>query len=352
MTNKFVLASAVILASSLLSACGQKSAENSATTTNIQSEIPTEIVIYSARKEHLIKPLFDAYTAKTGVAIKYITDKAGPLLTRLKSEGATTPADILLTTDVGNLWQAQQQDVLQPLSSETLSHNIPAHLREQSNYWFGLTQRSRTIVYASDRVKPEELSTYAALAAPEWKGRLCLRTSKKVYNQSLIASMIAHNGSEKTQNTVKGWVDNLAVAPFSNDTAAMKAVQAGQCDATIVNTYYFGRLESEQKSEGLKIFWPDQAENEFGVHMNISGAGLTKYAKHKAAATALLEWLSSSEAQQLLAGLNMEFPVNPAVESIQQVKDWGNFKADNIALDDIAKQQIQAVRIIDSAGYL
>ena len=310
------------------------------------------ITVYSARKEHLIKPLFDAYTQKTGIAIQYITDKAGPLLSRLKSEGSTTQADILLTTDVGNLWQAQQQGVLQAVESKTLNDNIPAHLRDENNFWFGLTQRSRTIVYAIDKINADDLSTYAALGDAKFKGQLCLRTSKKVYNQSLVASMVAHQGIDKTQKIVEGWVNNLAIAPFANDTSAMQAVQAGQCNATIVNTYYFGRLEKDGKAQGLKIFWPDQGANEFGVHMNISGAGITRHAKNKEAAVALLEWLSSEDAQKLLAGLNMEFPVNEKVKSIKQVQNWGVFKADNIRLNDIAKQQIQAVRIIDTAGYL
>ena len=347
---KIFTLSAVISTALLLVAC-----EKNGNDTEAESSAALEskqITVYSARKEHLIKPLFDAYTAKTGVKIQYITDKAGPLLSRLKSEGATTQADILLTTDVGNLWQAQKQGVLQAVTSETLAQQIPAKLRDKDNFWYGLTQRSRTIVYSSDRVKPEALSTYAALADESFKGRLCLRTSKKVYNQSLVASMLAHQGSEKTETIIKGWVNNLAVAPFSNDTAAMQAVQAGQCDATIVNTYYFGRLEKDGKAAGLKIFWPDQADNEAGVHMNISGAGITTHAKHKAEALALIEWLSSPEAQKMLAGLNMEFPVNPNVESVPQVQAWGTFKADSLPLNDIAAKQIEAVKIIDNAGYL
>lgn len=348
--KKMLSLSIVISTAVLLTACGKTDkAESSSVKT---PEAATQITVYSARKEHLIKPLFDAYTAKTGIKIQYITDKAGPLLSRLKSEGSTTPADILLTTDVGNLWQAQKQGVLQAVTSVTLDQQIPENLRDKDHYWYGLTQRSRIIVYAADRVQPEVLTTYSALADESFKGRLCLRTSKKVYNQSLVASMIAHQGAKKTQAVVKGWVANLAVAPFANDTAAMQAIQAGQCDATIVNTYYFGRLEKDGKASGLKIFWPNQAQTQSGVHMNISGAGITAHAKHKQAAIALLEWLSSPEAQEMLAGLNMEFPVNPKVKSVQQVQDWGTFKADTIPLNDIAAQQIKAVKIIDSAGYL
>ncbi|NRB37754.1 MAG: extracellular solute-binding protein [Pseudomonadales bacterium] len=340
---------AAIATAALLTACGKTETTD---TSSANASANTTITVYSARKEHLIKPLFDAYTAKTGINIQYITDKAGPLLSRLKSEGVTTKADILLTTDVGNLWQAQKQGVLQQVKSKVLDQQIPEHLRDKDHYWFGLTQRSRTIVYSTERLQPEQLSTYAALSDESFKGRLCLRTSKKVYNQSLVASMVAHQGADKTTTIVKGWVANLAVAPFSNDTAAMQAVQAGQCDATIVNTYYFGRLEKDGKAEGLKIFWPDQDQGQNGVHMNISGAGVTAHAKHTDAAIKLLEWLSGPEAQEMLAGLNMEFPVNPQVKSVAQVQAWGAFKADSIPLNEIAAQQIEAVKIIDSAGYL
>ncbi|HEY9033070.1 MAG TPA: Fe(3+) ABC transporter substrate-binding protein [Pseudomonadales bacterium] len=337
-----VFFTAVVL---LLAGCGQDKPATSAP----QAASDQKVVVYSARAEHLIKPLFDSYTAKTGVKVEYITDNAGSLLARLGSEGASTPADLLLTVDVGNLWHASQQGVLQPVQSDVLNANIPAHLRDPENRWFGLTRRARTIVYASDRVKPEQLKNYADLADVEWQGRLCLRTSKKVYNQSLVASFIAHLGEEATAAILRGWVANLAVAPFANDTAAMEAVLAGQCDVTIVNTYYFGELEAAGKAGSLKIFWPNQANT--GVHINISGAGITKHSKRPEAALALLEWLSSEEAQGMLAGLNLEFPVHPAVESVQQVKDWGEFLADTLPLSKVAEQQVPAVRLIDQVGY-
>ncbi|CAA0079627.1 putative binding protein component of ABC iron transporter [BD1-7 clade bacterium] len=338
----------------LLTGCGGEQAANTTAEKKSGDDAQAEakeVVVYSARKEHLIKPLFDAYTEQTGVKITYITDKAGPLLVRLKSEGASTPADILLTTDVGFLWKAQQEGVLAPLQSEVLSANVPVHLRDKSGYWYGLTQRARTLVYNSDNIQPAQMSTYEALAEPAFKGKLCLRTSKKVYNQSLVASLIVNDGMDKTREVVGGWVNNLAVAPFANDTAAMKAVLAGQCDVTVVNTYYYGRLESKGEQGALKIYWPNQAEDQRGVHMNISGAGLTQHAKHPKQAQALLEWLSSTQAQQLLAGLNLEFPVNPAVSPVDQVVAWGSFKADDVALDDVAAKQREAVQIMDAAGY-
>ncbi len=308
-----------------------------------------KIVIYSARKEHLIKPVFDFYTKKTGVKIQYITDKAGPLLVRIQSEGASTPADILLTTDIGFLWRAQEMNLLQGVDSQVIMDNVPAYLRDKKHRWFAITQRSRVIVYASDRVKPDELSTYEDLASNKFKDKLCLRTSKKSYNQSLIASILAHDGEEKTQQVVDGWVKNLAVAPFSNDTSAMKAVMAGQCDVTLVNTYYYGRLEKDKAQGSLKIFWPNQ--NTTGVHMNISGAGLLKHAKQPEAATTFLEWLSSEEAQTLLVKMNLEFPVNPRVKPVSQVLSWGSFKPDGLPMNVIANYQQEAVKIIDRAGY-
>lgn len=307
------------------------------------------VTLYSARKEHLIKPMFDAYTEKTGVQIRYITDKAGPLLARLKAEGANTPAEILMTVDAGNLWQAAESGVLSPIESETLNKNVPAHLRDPNNRWYGLSIRARTIVYSTDRVKPEDLTTYEDLADPKWKGRLCLRTSKKVYNQSLVAMMIAHHGEEKTRKIIEGWVANLATQPFSNDTKTMQAIAAGQCDVGIVNTYYFGRLQEQDPGIKLALFWPNQDST--GVHINISGAGITKNARNRDAAIKLLEWLSSEEAQQKFAALNMEYPVNPAVAPDEVVSAWGDFKGDDLNVAIAGKLQTQAVKLMDRAGY-
>jgi iron(III) transport system substrate-binding protein len=307
------------------------------------------VTLYSARKEHLIKPLFDAYTEKTDIQIRYITDKAGPLLARLKAEGANTPAEILMTVDAGNLWQAAESGVLSPIESGVLNKNVPAHLRDPDNRWFGLSIRARTIAYSTDRVKPEDLTTYEDLADPKWKGRLCLRTSKKVYNQSLVAMMIAHHGEEKTRQIIEGWVANLATQPFSNDTKTMQAIAAGQCDVGIINTYYFGRLQKQDPDIKLALFWPNQDST--GVHVNISGAGITRNARNRDAAIKLLEWLSSDEAQQKFAALNMEYPVNPAVAPDAVVSAWGDFKGDDLNVAQAGKLQTQAVKLMDRAGY-
>ena len=317
--------------------------------TPVAGSASDEIVVYTARKEHLVKPLFDAYTEKTGVKIKYITDKAAPLLARLQAEGKNSPADMLITVDAGNLWQAAEKGVLAPVKSEILEENIPAHLRDPEGRWFGLSVRARTVVYATDRVKKSDLSTYENLADPAWKGRLCLRTSKKVYNQSLVAMMMAEKGEKATEVIVRGWVNNLATAPFSNDTKVMKAIAAGQCDVGIVNTYYFGRLLKKEKDIKLALFWPNQDDR--GVHINISGAGVTTNAKHRQQAIKLLEWLSADEAQNIFASLNMEYPANPDIKADATVTAWGGFKQDQLNVAKAGELQASAVMLMDRAGY-
>lgn len=312
-----------------------------------------EVVVYSARNEQLIKPLFDAYTKETGVQVKFVTDKEGPLMARLKAEGRNTPADLFMTVDAGNLWQASEEGLLQPVNSKSLKDNIPAHLRDPGNEWFGLSVRARTIVYNKNKVTPGELTTYEDLASRNWKGRLCLRTSKKVYNQSLVAMMIHEYGEEKAEKMVRGWVANLATDPFADDTKAMEAVAAGLCDATVVNTYYFGRLMEKKPDLPLAIFWPNQnlkAANA-GVHVNVSGAGLTKYAKNPQEAIRLLEWLSSDKAQNLYADKNMEYPANARVKPDPAVAAWGTFKPNLINVAEAGKLQAKATMLMDRAGY-
>lgn len=308
-----------------------------------------EVVVYSSRKEHLIKPLFERFTAETGIEVTYLTDKAGPLIQRLVAEGRRTPADMLITVDAGNLWQAGEKGVLAKIDSAVLNANVPAELRDPEGRWYGLSKRARTIVYSTERVKPEEITSYEDLASDKWKGRLCLRTSKKVYNQSLVATLIARHGEQEAEKIVKGWVDNLAVAPFSNDTKTMEGVLAGQCDLGVVNTYYFGRLQKKDPGIKLALAWPNQDSS--GVHVNVSGAGITKHAKNPEAARKLLEWLSSETAQADFAGLNMEYPVNPRVEPTDLVKAWGDFKGDTINVSEAGRLQGDAIRLMDRAGY-
>lgn len=311
------------------------------------------LVVYSARNEQLIKPLFDAYTQETGVAVKFNTDKEGPLMARLQAEGKDTPADLFMTVDAGNLWQAGEAGLLQAVDSASLRANIPAHLRDPDNQWFGLSVRARTLVYNRDKLKPADLSSYEDLADPKWRGRLCLRTAKKVYNQSLVAMLIQAHGETKTEEIVKGWVANLATEPFPDDTKAMEAVAAGVCDVTLVNSYYFGRLLEKKPDLPLAIFWPNQASGSPnpGVHVNVSGAGVTRHAKHPAQAIRLLEWLSSAKAQNLYADVNLEYPANPQVPAAATVTAWGSFTQNLINVAEAGRLQTQAVMLMDRAGY-
>ncbi|MCO6428363.1 extracellular solute-binding protein [Nitrosomonas communis] len=308
-----------------------------------------QIVVYSARIEQLIKPMFDAFTNETGIQVKFTTDKEGALLARLKAEGKKTPADVLITADVGNLWEAARTGVLKSVSSPILEANIPTYLRDPQGQWFGLSVRARTIVYNTQKVKPSDLSSYEDLADPKWKGRLCLRTSKKVYNQSLVAMMIAEHGEAETEKIVRGWVANLATDPLPDDTRALEFVAAGRCDVTLVNTYYYGRLMESNPALPLAILWPNQSNS--GVHVNISGAGITQFSKNERSAIKLLEFLSSEKAQNLFADVNMEYPVNPQVKPSPAVSAWGAFKQNPMNIVKAGELQTTAVKLMDRAGY-
>ena len=310
---------------------------------------PAELVVYSARNEQLIKPIFDRYTAETGQKIRFVTDDAGPLIERLNAEGANSQADVLMTVDAGELWHAADRGLLKPIQSDVLNTNIPESLRDPQGRWFGFSIRARTIVYSTERVKPEELSDYASLGSERWKGKLCLRTSKKVYNQSLVAMLIAEHGEAKAEEIVRGWVANLATEPFSNDTLLMEAIAAGQCDVGLVNTYYYGRLLRENPELPVKLFWADQAGQ--GVHVNVSGAGVTAHAPRSAEAQKFLEWLSQPEAQQFFAGQNLEYPASPSVEPDAIVKAWGDFKRSPMNVAQAGELQAAAVKLMDRVGY-
>jgi len=227
--------------------------------------------------------------------------------------------------------------------------NIPAQYRSSTGAWTGLSLRARTIFYSTERVKPEELSTYEALADKNWEGRLCLRSSKKVYNQSLTATLIEAHGAAKTEEIVKGWVGNLATDVFADDTALLQAIDAGQCDVGITNTYYYGRLAKQNPAIKVKPFWPNQADR--GVHVNLSGAGVTAHAPHAAEAQKLLEWMTSAEAQSLFADVNQEYPANPAIKPSAEVAAWGSFKADSVPMEVAGKRQAEATMLMDRAGW-
>lgn len=308
------------------------------------------LMIYTSRNEHLVKDIFELYQQQTGVKIQYRTGDPGQLIQALLSSRENPPADILMTVDAGNLWFAQSQNLLMPVESEVLSHNIPNHLRDLDQSWFGLSIRARTLVYNTSKIEADQLSSYEDLANEKWKGRLCLRTSRKVYNQSLVAMLIHELGEEKAKEVVQGWVNN-AVEIFSNDTSVLRAVAAGQCDIGIVNTYYFGRLLKDQPDLPLKLFWPNQHDS-YGVHVNISGAGVVKNSQNQRAAIDFLEWLSSEKAQQKFAQINLEYAINPEVEQAQEVLSWGDFKQNtSFNLSLAGKLQRRAIKLMHEVNY-
>jgi iron(III) transport system substrate-binding protein len=266
-----------------------------------------------------------------------------------------SPADVLLTTDAGRLIRAQQADVLQPVSSAVLKAAIPSQYRDPEGHWFGLSIRARVMFYAPDRVQPDELSTYEDLASPKWRDRICIRSSSNVYNQSLLASLIAHNGAEAAEKWAGAVVGNMARKPQGGDRDQIKAVAAGQCDVAVANSYYYGgMLASSKASEHapatrVKLFWPNQQGR--GAHVNISGGGITKSAPHKANAIRFLEFLAGKEAQKLYAQVVYEYPVRADVKASGVVAGFGPFKADSLNLAQLADHNAEAVRIFDRAGW-
>jgi iron(III) transport system substrate-binding protein len=310
-----------------------------------------ELTIYSTRKEQLLEPLIKAYQQKTGNTIKVVYDSEGPLLEKLKQEGAQTPADVLLVVDAGNLWKAADLGLLQPVKSKTLEKNVPTSLRDPQGQWFALTRRVRGIVYNPNKVKESELSTYEDLADSKWKSKLCLRSSTKVYNQSLVAMMIERLGPDATKKVVDGWVKNLAVKVFSDDTSLIKALENGPCQVGIVNSYYLGNLLKTNPDFPAKMFWPNQKTS--GAHVNISGAGVIKASKKQKLAQAFIEWSSQEEAQKILSDINLEFPIQDSlVKELNPIlTNFGKFKADAINLSTAGKRQQEAVILMDSVGY-
>jgi len=314
-----------------------------------------EVNIYSYRKEVLIRPLLDRFTETTGVDVNLVNGKADVLLERLKSEGMNSPADVLITADVGRLMRAQNAGVLQAVESDKLNKLIPAQYRDPDGNWYGLSLRSRVIYTSKDRVKAGEINTYEDLADPKWKNRICIRSSGNIYNQSLLGSLIAHNGKEKAAAWAEAVVENMARKPQGGDRDQIKAVAAGECDVAVGNSYYFGKMQAgsdkAQQAAAAKVdlIWPNQDGR--GAHVNISGAGVTKSAKNKENAIKLLEFLASDEAQAIYAKDVFEYPLRDGIQLSPTVKAWGEFKADDIALAKFAVHQKEAVKVFDRAGW-
>lgn len=314
-----------------------------------------EVNLYSARKEALIKPLLDRFSAETGIQVNLVTGKDDALLERLKSEGDNSPADLFITADAGRLHRAQTAGVLQPVKTPALEQAVPENLRDPEGHWYGLSQRARPVFYAKDVVDPAELSTYEALADSRWKGRICIRSSDNIYNQSLVASMIASDGEPATENWAKGFVANFARPPKGGDRDQLKAVATGLCDIAVANTYYFGMMLAgndpgqREAAEKLAIFWPNQGDR--GTHVNVSGIGLTTAAKNRANAVALMEFLVGPEAQKWYAEANHEYPVRAGVPWSDMLESWGRFKADTLNLLVLGENNPAAVMLMDRAGW-
>ena len=314
-----------------------------------------EVNLYSARKEKLIKPLLDQFTAETGIQVNLVTGKADALLQRLQSEGRNTPADLLITTDAGRLHRAKVAGLTQAVESGVLTSQVPSSFRDPEGHWFGLSLRARPILYVKGVVAPEELSSYEALSDPAWKGRVCIRSSNNIYNQSLVASLIAANGQTATETWAQGLVANMARPPRGGDRDQIKAAAAGVCDIAIANTYYLaGMLTSKdaaqrEAAEKLAVFWPNQQGR--GAHVNVSGASVTKTAKNRENAIRLLEFLVSEKSQSWYAEANGEFPVRSDVAASELLESWGAFKMDTLNLSNLGELNPDAVKLMDRAGW-
>ena len=323
--------------------------------TPLYSVASDEVNIYSARQESLIKPLLERFTEQTGTKVNLVTGKGDALLTRLKSEGMNSPADILLTVDAGRLYRAQEAGVLQAIASDELNSLIPDHLRSSDNQWYGLSVRARVIIYAKNRVQTSQLSTYESLADPEWRGKVCVRSSGNIYNQSLVASMIASQGMKKTEAWLEGFVANFARPPAGGDRDQIKAVAAGQCDIAVVNSYYLGGMilsdDQSQQTAASKValFWPNQQDR--GTHINISGAGITKSAKNINLAEKLIAFLAATGSQEWYAERNNEFPVRDTVKVSSVLESWGPFVADTLNVSELGRNNSAAIMAMDRAGW-
>lgn len=310
-----------------------------------------EVNIYSYRQPFLIKPMLNAFTRQTGIKTNVVFAPKGMIM-RLKKEGRNSPADVVLTVDIGRINDAVEAGVLQPVKTKKLMANVPSWDRDPTGLWYALTRRARVVYASRERVKPGDLSTYEALTDPKWKGRICIRSSQNAYNVALLASLVAHHGEAKAEEWAKGLKANLARKPQGNDRAQVKAIFAGECDISLGNSYYMGNMLTNEKqiawAESVFLFFPNQDGR--GAHMNISGAGVTKHSARKENAIKLLEFLSDDLAQKMYAEQNFEYPVKPGVPWSGLVESWGKFKADKLDMIEVAKNRAKAIKIFDRVG--
>jgi iron(III) transport system substrate-binding protein len=311
--------------------------------------------VYSARHYDTDTPLFEKFTRETGIKINLVEGKDDELIERLKTEGTNSPADIFITVDAGRLWRAESSNLFQPVQSQVLKERIPENLQHPQGLWFGLTKRARIIAYNKAKVTPSQLSTYEALAQPQWKGKVCVRSSNNVYNQSLLGSMIESEGALKTEAWAKGLVQNFARSPEGGDIDQIKAVAVGQCTVALVNHYYYLRLQQSDNAEDkaiaakVELFFPNQGDR--GTHVNISGAGVTAQAPHKAEAVQFLEFLSSPAAQQVFAAGNDEYPAVTNTPLPKPLEKYKTFKSDTVNVSAYGRNSETAVKIADRVGW-
>lgn len=331
----------------LLGACA-KTEEN----TSEAVPITGEVNIYSSRHYDTDLALYEDFTKTTGIKVNRIEADADALIERIGAEGEFSPADLLITTDAGRLWRAEEAGILSPVDSKVLEERIPANLRDPAKRWFALSTRARIIIYNKAKGAPSELANYEDLANPALKGRICMRSSSSVYNIALLASMIAHDGPEQAGAWAKGVVANFARPPQGNDVSNIEAVAAGECDISLVNTYYLARFDTPEKRKvlgNIGIIFPNQAST--GTHVNMSGAGVVKTAPNRANAIKFLEYLSSDSAQRYLANGNNEYPAAKGVAPTSAVEALGKFKADTLGASDIGKNEAKAVELYNAARW-
>ena len=322
--------------------------------TYAEKDLHDELNVYSARKEALIKPLLDQFASAHGIKVNLVTGKADALIERLNNEGKHSPADVLITVDAGRLHRAKQAQLLQSIQDNSILELAPEQYRDPEGYWLGLSMRARVIIFDPNIVMATDLSTYEDLANTKWKNKICIRSSNNIYNQSLVASFIAHHGEDVTQDWANKFVENFARKPQGGDRDQVKAVAAGQCAIAVVNSYYLGKMingsEEEQAAAAkVKLFWPNQ--NKHGTHVNISGIGITKNASNVDLAQELIKFLYTQESQAWYADVNLEFPVIDGVTSNPILTSWGIFKADTLNLSKLGELNPDAVQIMDKAKW-
>jgi iron(III) transport system substrate-binding protein len=317
--------------------------------------VAEQVNLYSARKEALIKPLLDKFTQQTGISVNLVTGKADNLITRLESEGRFSPADLLLTTDVGRLYRAKQQGLTQAISGSEAIATVPDDFRDDQGHWLGLSLRARPLMVSVDSVDAQTITSLEDLISPQWKGRVCIRSSNNIYNQSMVASLIVQLGETAAQEWVNEFVKSFARPPQGGDRDQIKAVAAGLCDVAIANTYYLaGMLSSkdettQEQAKKVNVIWPNQADR--GVHINISGVALAKNSPNKDAAVKLIDFLLSNESQLWYAKTNHEYPILANVAWSELLQSFGTYKAEQVPLSKLGELNASAVKMMDRAGW-